>query len=438
MTNPFSRAASAKGSLAALKRIFMITRRYGLSPRKLEQSLRQFGRILQQHNCSATFPATAAAVKRHPQIFQSLQAQGIEFAVHGYTHIDYARLAPEQVTLHLQRAQEIFANAGINASGFRSPYLRRSTSLHRAIAAAGFAYVSNQPLMWNALTPQSLAPAALAGYQKAVDYYRPWTPANRLSLPRLTRLLSELPPLVEIPVSLPDDEILIDRLQANSDFTAATWLNILQQSHRRGELFTLQLHPERAAQCAQALNRVLEQAKTLAPVVWIARLDELAAWQREKATAACKISTLNPQTVRVEITGPAQLTVLTRFTQIEAASTRLWQEPYRQVEATSFTLTSALRPFIGVSPRVSAETVDFLRQQGYIIEHSANSSRYGIFLDRNYSPDEEYALVQQIETANTPLLRFGRWPRGAKSALAITGDIDALTLWDYALRMTGK
>jgi hypothetical protein len=29
---------------------------------------------------------------------------------------------------------------------------------------------------------------------------------------------------------------------------------------------------------------------------------------------------------------------------------------------------------------------------------------------------------------------LGRWLNGARSALAITGDIDALTLWDCGLR----
>jgi hypothetical protein len=32
---------------------------------------------------------------------------------------------------------------------------------------------------------------------------------------------------------------------------------------------------------------------------------------------------------------------------------------------------------------------------------------------------------------------LGRWPHNTGSALAITGDIDALTLWDYGLRYLG-
>jgi hypothetical protein len=44
-------------------------------------------------------------------------------------------------------------------------------------------------------------------------------------------------------------------------------------------------------------------------------------------------------------------------------------------------------------------------------------------------------LVQYIEASDSPLLRFGRWPDGAASAISITGDLDALTLQDYAARL---
>jgi len=39
-----------------------------------------------------------------------------------------------------------------------------------------------------------------------------------------------------------------------------------------------------------------------------------------------------------------------------------------------------------------------------------------------------------IEKAPGPLVRVWRWPDGARSALAATGDIDALTLRDFVVR----
>jgi hypothetical protein len=45
------------------------------------------------------------------------------------------------------------------------------------------------------------------------------------------------------------------------------------------------------------------------------------------------------------------------------------------------------------------------------------------------------ALVQQIEELEAPLLHFGCWPDGNRAALAISGDIDSVTVQDFFLRV---
>ncbi len=81
----------------------------------------------------------------------------------------------------------------------------------------------------------------------------------------------------------------------------------------------------------------------------------------------------------------------------------------------------------------------FLRQQGYIVQVSDHSRDYTIYLDQtNFAPQDERPLLAQIEENAKALVRLGRWPNGAYSALCVTGDIDALTVWDYALRILGR
>jgi hypothetical protein len=46
----------------------------------------------------------------------------------------------------------------------------------------------------------------------------------------------------------------------------------------------------------------------------------------------------------------------------------------------------------------------------------------------------EGALIRHIESTDAPLVRYWRWPSEARSALCVSGDLDALTLVDYALR----
>ena len=44
-------------------------------------------------------------------------------------------------------------------------------------------------------------------------------------------------------------------------------------------------------------------------------------------------------------------------------------------------------------------------------------------------------LIRYIEESEGPLMRFSNWPSEAKSALCLAGDLDALSLRDYARRL---
>lgn len=52
------------------------------------------------------------------------------------------------------------------------------------------------------------------------------------------------------------------------------------------------------------------------------------------------------------------------------------------------------------------------------------------------------SLLERIERLDVPLLHFGCWPDGHRAALAVTGDIDSVTIQDFFLRIlevyTGK
>ena len=432
-TNSITFAARAKGPLALLKRARSITNRYGLTPAKMDRALHLFTQTLRRFDYGASFALTAVVLKRNRDMITKYLDQNIEFVVHGYTHIDYSQLAPEEQLAHLRRAREAFAAAGVKAVGFRSPYLRRETHLHAAIEATGFSHVSNQPVLWDVLGADAFTPSTYASYERAIAFYDPWNASERLSLPRLCNQV------VEIPVSLPDDEMLLDRLGGETNsMVEKAWRRILSETYRRGELFTIQLHPERIVRCVDGLSAILAEAHRLTPSVWLARLDEIAAWWRARAGANVEITDAGDGEFHLVVAGPSGTTVLTRGVEVDA-STVSWADGYRQVEATTITIRAPHRPFIGLSPVTSPKLADFLRQQGYIVEIGHESHRYSCYFDQmEFFAEQERPLLGQIEGTDRPLVRLGRWPSGARSALAITGDIDALTLWDYGLRLFGR
>jgi hypothetical protein len=293
-------------------------------------------------------------------------------------------------------------------------------------------YESNQPILWDVLDGQPVDLAARAAFRRIVEFYSVKAASHYLSLPRLEN------DLVRIPVALPDDEMLVERLRfSEAKQIEAVWRSILQQTYERGELFTLSLHPERTGECHLALAAVLAEAQVRQPAIWIAQLRDVADWWRRKQETQVRIFEVAEGRYHLKIQGPEQLTVLARGFQVEA-SVQPWWDNYCQVMDTQLTVQGLGRPCIGLAPDAPANLIAFLRELGYLVEISEQRANYELYLDpKMFSEADEKQLIDRIESSGVPLIRLGLWPAGARSALAVTGDIDALTLWDFGLRLLG-
>lgn len=423
--NPIAVAIRGKGVLKLLSRGARILRRYGLTAAKVDRGIGQLADLLRRFECDATLPITSVALKRNPEIIKGYQAQGIEFVIHGYRHEDYSQLSSAEQLTQLRQARQVFEQAGVQLQGFRSPYLRWNEDTRAALRQVGLIYDSSQGLAWDVLDGRG-TPA----YEHVLVFYRALPATDYPSLPSLES------DLVCIPYSLPDDEALVERLDLKTQTEMEDiWLNVLRHTYELGELFTLGLHPERAALCLKPLEAVLTRARQREPAVWIARLDGIARWWKSRTEAAVEVTDAVGGGLRLTVEGPKGTTVLARAVEVDA-STAPWADGYRQVRAATFTARAPLRPFIGLSPDASPRLASFLRQQGYIVETSGEDHIYSHYFDQTeFAPEHERPLLVGIEKSDRPLVRMGRWPDGARSALAVTGDIDALTVWDYGLRL---
>jgi hypothetical protein len=290
-----------------------------------------------------------------------------------------------------------------------------------------FRYDSSLSLAWpvlNSLTTET--------YGRVLNFYRAKSAADYPALP------SYEDGMIRMPYSLPDDEALVDRLALSPETMSRPWPAILAETYRLGELFVLGLHPERIFLCESALIETLQAARSFSPGVWIARLDEIASWWTARTNSMVRCDQVGEQTIRVSVSGPKGLIVLARSVETPA-TTELWDSRYRWVHAANFEVTTERRPFIGITSRSSTRLASFLRQQGYIVEQAGNGRMHALTLDRpEFSREDERSLLATIEDDDSPLVKLGRWPDGYRSALSITGDIDALTLWDYGLRLFGR
>ncbi len=424
MRNPLSIATQGKNFFPMLARGRTIASRYGLTPLRMTNALKALMEPLSQYACSATIPVTASALAANPAA-KKQSFQGVELAVHGLHHLDYSLLSLEQQLKHLHEARAIFQRMEIPVTGFRCPYLRWNEDTLTALKETGFTYDSSQALAWDVVGGLSTG-----AYLRVLDFYGAQSANTFPALP------SWSDGLIRIPYSLPDDESLIDRLHiTNAALMADIWLAMLDRAYESGELFTLGLHPERALACQGALQAVLLKARSLGQEVWVARLDEIAAWYGNLGHASFELENDGGGLYYIRIYAPERATVLARSPEI-IAETQPWKKDFQIVLSNQFFLKCDKRPVLGLAPGSPSSLVRFLRCEGYLVELSTDPGAYTVYLDRNsFDPKDERSLLAELEQSNRPLVRLSRWPDAARCALAITGDVDAFTIWDYAKRV---
>lgn len=428
---PLAVALRGKGIRGLIKRVLTINDRYGFTPGKMRNSLKRFGKILDQYHASATFPIPGIVVSRNPKLLSELKNYNMEFALHGYTHIDHSLLSFERQVADFKLGKQKLDEVGIECSGFRSPYLRHTPDTIAALQKLGFLYDGSQGISWDVVNGE--VKGNLESYERALKFYRA-VPAKAFpSLPRLEN------GLVRIPYSLPDDESLVDRFKlTQSSLMSQLWLQILHKSYESGELFTLGLHPERIKECEGALISTLQEARSMKPHVWIASQSEIARWWIDRLNTSISITRDQGGMFELESTGPPGLTILVRNMEMVTPQ-EPWDGVYNKAAGLNIKFFSDKRPFIGLSEASDAALESFLRQQGYIIERSPLRDAYSFYLDcPSFEAQDERNILDTIENSSFPLVRLGRWPDAARSVLSISGDIEGITIWDYSLRFFGK
>jgi len=397
--------------------------RFGWTPAKMEKSLNSLIEMSQKFGLKLSLPVTAIILERYPKIIQKLQDDGIELAVHGYVHTDYAQLSKEEQLEHFNRAIKVFKKQGIRFQGFRAPYTRWNEGTMLAVQELGFFWESSKTVLWDLLNENemTLPEKNWKAYKKVLNLYNPTDAGTNLVLPEIRDRF------VEIPVTLPDDEMMLDRLRLSPKDIKEVWKKILILTYNRGELFTLQIHPERFQLLREAVDGVLEVAKDYTPGIWLAGLSEIAQWWIERSEFSAKVHRTNNESYKILLNCSHRATILLGQSTVNSR---------KLTAARELQIQSKFPPVIGIGNDCSQELLKFLKREGYIMEEGKKEN-YGIYFE-GVQDFNEFEILEQIEEKEFPLIRFWRWPYGMKSCLSITGDIDALTLFDFFIRPFGK
>lgn len=401
--------------------------RYGISP---DKAIRRIDRLMERlalYDCAPTFPVPGMVVKRHARYIHSLQDRGAEIAVHGYNHIDMKECDPVVANQQLARAVKVFKENEIEVHGFRSPYLSCNDRIIEILPEGMFNYSSNQAVRWD-IVQSTRKGDETDLFRTIIKFYIPQDASTIRCVPYFRK------GVVELPVSVPDDLQLRDGMNYCEEELSNAWIDLLDLTYKQGELFNLMFHPELAAECTLPFTELFKHAKKYYPEVWFARLCDIAGWWREKIWLGAGVTSLQDG-IRLELPGSPRATWLVRG--MEIPETIQWDGKYQRITSNVVQIHADMRPIIGVDGSVPTILVKQLRNLGYILDMTDEAEKCSILLDNEFlrSFKTESEIINWIEESDLPLIRLWPWPDGKRSALCITGDLDALSLIDYMERL---
>lgn len=403
--------------------------RNGISTKRMKAKLNLYLEVLGHYGAKPTFPITAKVLSRHSELIKWLSKQGVEFALHGYEHIDCTRLSKEEISQRFQKASRAFEEQGIPVNGNRFPYLKCDSKCMNGLHNSSLKWDSSQAILWEVVDFETLSRKNYLNYQNMLKKYSFKASSDFISLPRFVNQI------LEIPVSLPDDHLLTDRLGIKEEeVLSRVWGEILKQTYLRGELFTLQLHPQRISFYSQTLEKLLRLSHDAEPKIWVTSLNSVYEWWKEKKEFWADIQRKGNDEYEIDAHCSERASVLIK---LEDSNSDNFFHNYVITDKNSFTLRSPKHPMIGVSRDCSPNLTRFLRNEGFVYEISADEKKYAVYLNGlgSFNEEDEFKLLQRIDHSRSSLVRFWRWPNRCRSAIAITGDIDALTSVDFLFRL---
>lgn len=421
-----------KGIIGAVLRIGMIIARFDFRGKKMNDVVSSINQLGIKYNFKPAMIVPAVVLQRHKGLLKYATNSNLEFAIHGHTHKNHRPWSLEKQKTEVVKAKVVFDDLGMPYCGFRAPYLSCNSETDDALEMSGMLWNSDQGIMWNHNNGQ--LPKHRHYMEKAIQFlYSPADSDKTLAIPRMHGQM------VCIPLVFPDDEILIDRFGIkNPDRIAQIWNNILDQTNARGDVFVLQLHPERFCFCQKAMDALLDVIVKSDKCIWVTDMYEIAKWWKERSEFNFIIVEQSEKCFEIQCECSDRATILTKNV---PDMTVQFHHGYQQVSKKSFNLTTkGSRPCVGIHPQCPPALHKFLKELGFAHQLSESDSDYSVFFDKHetYSLEEEVSILHRIEQCDQPLLRFWLWPNHYESAFTTSHDLDCITLTDFVYRALGQ
>jgi hypothetical protein len=230
--NLVSFSVKTKGVHNFARRLWTVFTRFGISEARTRKALYAIVDSLRSYHSAPTFFIPAVVLRRHPALIAEIANQGAEIGIHGYVHNDYRTLNAGEQYKQTEQAVSVFQNTHIPHQGFRNPYLGWTEEALQVFATLGFTCESNEAVLHDVIDLDRLSPLLRSGYEKSLTLFQA-VPCSAYALrPHFEGTL------LRIPTSIPDDEMLFDRLRINAEEVGHIWSKVMQRVYDFAGIYT--------------------------------------------------------------------------------------------------------------------------------------------------------------------------------------------------------
>lgn len=428
---------ATKGFIHSFERSAQIVKRFMRGRRKF---LGMISYLQEQLNSDTkiTFCVTASLLLENALLFKRLRQIGHDVAAHGYIHTNMKNKSRKEQIEIIRKCSRIFGQFQMPVTGFRCPYLSYNSDTLEVLQRGGFEWTSNNMILWQNNGLSDTEREHRKSLQKIRALYNIESADQYPVLPRFRNNC------LDIPITGPDDEMLLERFRVKKKRKIVeVWTSIQQQTHERGELFHLLFHPERFSHIRDCIKEIVEGLKSFREPIWVASLRDITLWWRRRKGLSWEHERMGDGCWRTWVKVPENATMLVKLPNGAHQGQELFYRDYVRVEpaesrngSKSFLCLKGRKDTIGLSERCAKDAETFLKEEGFLVERSQRAEEHTIFIDgfRTFSRADEPALLRQVETSSAPLLRMWRWPDGNRSSFTISADVDSVTLMDFVRR----
>lgn len=422
-----------KGLVHSIERSVQVFYRYSFGRKRFSEMMTCLEQRTETDCIRVTFCITASLLESHLPFLELFKGLGHEFAAHGYFHTNMKKKSLDEQHRILSLSYDAFDKLKIQVYGFRCPYLSYNENTLTALKESPFMWTSNNVVFWDGFKAEDTR--AREHLKKLGLLYSTTSSEKCISIP------ARIGKLIDIPITAPDDEMLLERCRIkDKEEIARIWKGVFSRIYSRGELFHLLFHPERFKLIEEPLRETLQEARQQPFPVWFPTLNELTVWWERRTLAKWDVQEKNGSLL-IRFNGPQEATLLMKSATgakdglicgLYRAAPSKHAGQWRIIET-----DDGWKHVVVLSRRCSPDVERFLNEEGFITARVEYPHRNALYIDgfESFEESEKRMLLDILDNSNFPLLRFWRWPHGAQAAFSISSDVDSINLPDFFRRL---